>query len=633
MYKYVVFLSLLLSGFLFAQSVEECMDCHNDEDMTKTVHDSLEVSLYVDPEIYQKSIHGDMECIDCHSTIEDVDHAEDLPDVNCAECHDGSQEEYSQSIHSLAIDDNNALFIGCKDCHGTHDIKASDDSTSRTFVLNIENTCGHCHSRPDVISRLGLRGEGPVKAYHNSVHNKILQEEPEKGAPTCISCHGYHEIYLMSDPRSKFNKLNRAETCGECHAEEKAFYYKSIHWRAVQHGHFESPTCNDCHGEHRIDSPRDKDAITNRLNLSSQVCANCHASQAMMARFGLDAERIQSYNRTYHGLAVLKGSPEAANCTSCHEVHAIMSVNNPEASVHPNNLERTCAKCHENINADFIKISVHPKDLETRNPAGFYTKNIYIWLIFVIIGGMIIHNIVIYTYYIRQKRQEIKNSRTYRRFQRFEVYQHVLLILSFLILVITGFALKFPNALWVESLVSIGMSEEIRSLLHRIAAVVLIAISFVQFAYFVFNRKGRRDIIGMIPKISDITGFWQNMKFHLGKTNRKPKFGRWDYTEKAEYLALIWGTAVMALTGLILWFPEFFVRYLPSWMFEVAEIIHYFEAWLATLAIIIWHWFFVIFHPEKFPMSLTWMDGKITEEELKHHHPLEYEELQEEKNK
>jgi cytochrome b subunit of formate dehydrogenase len=91
---------------------------------------------------------------------------------------------------------------------------------------------------------------------------------------------------------------------------------------------------------------------------------------------------------------------------------------------------------------------------------------------------------------------------------------------------------------------------------------------------------------------------------------------------------LIWGTAVMAITGLVLWFPEFFLSWLPSWTFEVSEIIHYLEAWLATLAIIIWHWFFVIFHPERYPMSLTWLDGKITEEEMKHHHPMEYEQLQ-----
>jgi formate dehydrogenase gamma subunit len=209
----------------------------------------------------------------------------------------------------------------------------------------------------------------------------------------------------------------------------------------------------------------------------------------------------------------------------------------------------------------------------------------------------------------------------------FEVYQHALLIISFFTLVITGFALKFPDALWVQGLTSLGLDEALRSLLHRIAAVVLVVISLIQLGYLIFNKKGRRDLFGMLPKISDISGFRENIRYHLFKSNKRPKFGRWDYTEKAEYLALIWGTGVMVITGFILWFPEFFMDYLPVWSFELAEIIHYFEAWLATLAIIVWHWFFVIYHPEKYPMSTTWMDGKITEEELKHHHPLEYEEL------
>jgi formate dehydrogenase gamma subunit len=305
-----------------------------------------------------------------------------------------------------------------------------------------------------------------------------------------------------------------------------------------------------------------------------------------------------------------------------------MGARNPESSINPENLPNTCGKCHKNISAEFVNISVHPREMESRNPIGFFVKNVYIWLIIVVVGGMFIHNLIILLYYIREKRRTLKYGRTYQRFQPFEVYQHMFLIVSFFTLVITGFALKFPDALWVEWLVDLGMTEALRALIHRIAAVVLIIGSLIQAGYFIFSRNGRRDILGLLPKISDITGFIQNMKYYLGKSKEHPKFGRWDYTEKAEYLALIWGTALMAITGLILWFPEIAMSFLPSWSFEVSEIIHYFEAWLATLSIIIWHWFLVIYRPDKYPMSLTWMDGKISEEEMKHHHPLEYEELQ-----
>ena len=625
----ITWIVLIFSALSFGQSVEDCMECHSDETLTKSVNDSVEMSLYVDLQEYKTSIHGDMDCVDCHNTIKDLDHEPDLPPVDCSICHDGAAEEYAQSIHATS-EKNSHLTAHCESCHGKHNIRPASDSLSTVYKLNIEKTCGNCHSRPDVLAILGLRGKGPVEGYEHSVHNRILHEAPDKNAPTCISCHGYHEIYLMSDPRSSFNKLNRAETCGECHTKEKVKYYESIHWDAVKRGHFEAPTCNDCHGEHDIASPEEATAVTNRLNLSSQVCAKCHSSRTMMRRFGLDPGRFDSYMKTYHGLAVLKDSPDAANCTSCHEVHAIRSQTDPKSSVNKANLQTTCGKCHKNITADFISVPAHPKDMEARNPVAYYAQYVYIWLLVIVVGGMIVHNLIIFRYYIRKKQESLKTQRTYLRFQKWEIGQHGLLLISFFTLVITGFALKFPEALWAKGLASIGLEESLRSLIHRVAAVVLIIISTIQLVYFIISRRGRREVGGLIPKVDDVTGFWANMKFYLGRSAVRPKFGRWDYTEKVEYLALIWGTAIMVLTGLVLWFPEILLRFLPSWSFEVSEVIHYFEAWLATLAIIIWHWFFVIFHPEKYPMSLTWLNGKITEEELKHHHPLEYEAMKKE---
>ena len=565
--------------------------------------------------------------MDCHNTVKSAEHEPGLPAVNCGSCHEDVQNQYAQSIHAVSLDDKNIVPAKCKNCHGSHYVLPSSDPESGTFPQNIAGTCGACHSNPALMALLGVRGASPVIGYQQSVHARILREDPARGAPTCINCHGSHSIFIMSDPRSSFNKLNRAETCGTCHHQEKEEYLKSIHWRAVQRGHFESPTCNDCHGEHQIESPQDAGAITNRLNLSSQVCAKCHSSQAMMSRFGLDAERFASYMRTYHGLALLKGSPDAASCISCHETHAIREKTSAESSINPLNLQKTCGKCHDNVSAEFITIDVHPRNIQSRNPIAFYARQIYIWLIVLLISSMVIHNLIILVNYLHQKRQMRKQSRLYQRFQPFEVYQHMLLLLSFITLAATGFALKFPDAFWVRWLVALGMSESVRSVIHRIAAVVLVASSVVQLCYFIFNSRGRKEFILLRPQISDLSGFWQNMKYYLGLSKNKPQFGRWDYTEKVEYLALIWGTAVMALTGFVLWFPEFFMNFLPSWIFETSEVIHYFEALLATLAIFVWHWFFVLFHPEKYPMNMTWLDGKISEEELQHHHPLEYEEL------
>jgi len=103
-----------------------------------------------------------------------------------------------------------------------------------------------------------------------------------------------------------------------------------------------------------------------------------------------------------------------------------------------------------------------------------------------------------------------------------------------------------------------------------------------------------------------------------------------SYMEKMEYWALVWGTIIMTATGLFLWFDNYFVdRWsLPKGILDVALVIHYYEAWLATLAIAVFHFFFVIFHPEQYPMSFTWLTGEMTESEVKHHHPAWYEELQ-----
>jgi cytochrome b subunit of formate dehydrogenase len=110
------------------------------------------------------------------------------------------------------------------------------------------------------------------------------------------------------------------------------------------------------------------------------------------------------------------------------------------------------------------------------------------------------------------------------------------------------------------------------------------------------------------------------MAYHLRLRKDRPIYPRFDYTEKLEYLALIWGTTVMIATGLVLWFPTLVSRYLPSWAFPVSEVIHFYEAWLAFLAILIWHFYFVFFHPEVYPMNTTWLDGKTTTEHAVHKH-------------
>jgi cytochrome b subunit of formate dehydrogenase len=129
-----------------------------------------------------------------------------------------------------------------------------------------------------------------------------------------------------------------------------------------------------------------------------------------------------------------------------------------------------------------------------------------------------------------------------------------------------------------------------------------------------------------MPQWRDFTDFVGNIRFHTRFTDKKVKFGRFDYTQKTEYWALVWGTIIMAATGFVLWFPAMAVKILPSMAITASQTIHYYEAWLAMLAVVVWHFFFVFLHPDAYPMSWTWLTGKMSMEAVRKHHERWYEE-------
>jgi formate dehydrogenase gamma subunit len=602
---------------------ETCLECHSDSAKTKTP---------VDTRIINKSAHTDLECIDCHESVTSREHPASLPKVNCAGCHEDQQREFEGSVHALAKVSDLRFQPSCSTCHGTHAILGKKRPDSTINPRNIAKTCGHCHSQPEIMQIFGRRGVDPVAHYERSVHGRRLQEKlaenpiPSRLPATCVDCHGGHGIFSRLNPKSSFSKFTIAKTCSKCHQKPAQEYMQSVHWQSVsQRGNYESPACYDCHGEHDVAKPGleaagggDSDKLA-----STRLCANCHANSVLMARFGLDANRFSSYMTTYHGLAVLRGSPDAAACISCHSVHAVRSKSDPLSPVHSDNLVKTCGNCHTVTNADFVKVSVHPLNQKERNPLAYLFRKMYVWLIVLTIGGMLVHNLIIMAYYLKRRWDSQQEQKLICRFNHFDVIQHFLLLISFSVLALTGFALTFPDTLWAQALSALGLTEAGRALLHRCAAMLLLASGLMQMIYFVFIRRGRREVLALIPRFWDVRGFVQNMGNHLGLRSEPPKFGRYDYAEKAEYLALLWGGIVMAVTGLILWFPETSLSFLPVWAFEVAEVIHFYEAVLALGAAIVWHLFFTILHPEKYPMSFTWLHGKIDEESQRHHHPLE----------
>jgi cytochrome b subunit of formate dehydrogenase len=209
-----------------------------------------------------------------------------------------------------------------------------------------------------------------------------------------------------------------------------------------------------------------------------------------------------------------------------------------------------------------------------------------------------------------------------------ERIQHITLALSFLTLVLTGFMLSYPNSWWASHIRDLSSDVfEARSLLHRICAVIMVSVSLYHIYYVSFTTRGRQLIKDLLPRYQDIRDAIEVAKFNVGISKTKPKLDRFSYVEKAEYWALIWGTIVMTATGVIMWFDNTFMGILTKLGWDIARTVHYYEAWLAFLAIVVWHFYFVIFNPDAYPMNLAWWKGTITEEEMAEEHPLELEKI------
>jgi cytochrome b subunit of formate dehydrogenase len=116
-----------------------------------------------------------------------------------------------------------------------------------------------------------------------------------------------------------------------------------------------------------------------------------------------------------------------------------------------------------------------------------------------------------------------------------------------------------------------------------------------------------------------------SMKYLIGKSDTKPLFGRFSYIEKMEYWAVVWGTFIMGITGVILWFENFFLKYVTNTGMDISSAIHYYEAILASLAIVVWHFYFIFLNPDVYPMNKAWLKGYLTREQMEHEHPLELE--------
>ncbi|MBI3005508.1 MAG: cytochrome b/b6 domain-containing protein [Ignavibacteriales bacterium] len=611
-----------------------CLTCHRDAPAKHQFHPQMVRASGRDGS-------SDISCKQCHGTHDVVSpkvatskfHALNTIE-SCGACHSTEKEHFACSAHGQAVAAKAASAPNCLTCHSQQIVYARGRDSVDVKIAQ-EKKCLSCHlDNPHVRARTSPSA-GFIAAYEKSIHGSALLKGNVKAA-NCVNCHGSHEMRKGLDPASSVNKAHIPETCSTCHGEIAREYGGSVHGKAVSRGVKDAPVCTDCHGEHNILSPSDPRSPTAPLNVSGQVCAPCHGSVKLTEKFGIAGDRFETFSDSYHGLAVKAGSVEVANCASCHGAHNIKPSSDTTSSVNKNRLAETCGKCHAGANVRFAMGSVHVAMTQQEEPMLYWIATLYLVLIITVVGGMAVHNAADFIKKARRKleirrgmaSEEYVGRGLYVRMTLGERLQHGALLVSFITLVITGFMLRYPDAWWVVSIRN--QSDyvfDLRGLLHRAAAVVMVAASLYHVYYVLFTKRGKELLRDLMPRFQDARDAVAVVKYNFGFSKVKPRFGRFTYIEKSEYWALVWGTGIMALTGFIMWFDNTFIGLFTKLGYDVARVIHFYEAWLATLAIVVWHFYYVIFNPDVYPMNLAWLKGTLSEAEMHEEHPLELEKI------
>ena len=640
-----------------------CVDCHADYDPEALphkeplqpvnclgCHEDLGKSHAFHPAIASLQAMGttpDVSCVACHGGHGVVGVADAQSPFSaakqsqtCGTCHEAVAQSFLHSAHAGPA---GGPFPSCLTCH------KSDIVNGASPALDLKQAqsqlCLSCHvDAPEAAARTRLGGKF-VASWGASVHGRALDAGKAEAA-NCVDCHGSHEMARAMVADSRVNKLHIPQTCERCHGEVSREYMGGSHAAALQRGEWESPVCTDCHGEHAILGANDPASPVAPRNLSQQLCGDCHGSVKLSRKYGISSDRFETFADSFHGLAVRGGSVAVVNCASCHGAHGVLRSTDPASPVHKDNLVRTCGQCHPGANEQFslgkVHVSLAPgtftgmPSFDDGDQIVQVIATIYVWAIACIVGGMFLHNALDFLKKVRRKvyghvfgmADPHVPHRLHLRMTVNERLQHGLLALSFIVLVVTGFMLRFPEAWWVVALRGLSDSFfELRGLVHRIAGVVMIVAGVWHGIYVVACARGRELVRDLWPRWKDLGEMWGVLRFNLGLSKNKPRFGRFSYMEKAEYWALMWGAILMTVTGALLWADELTMGAMGKLGFDIARVVHYYEAILATLSIIVWHFYFVIFNPEVYPMNLSWLTGRLSEEEMAEEHPLELERI------
>ncbi len=446
--------SFLLTGFIVsiigyqylkAKGSDDCLVCHEDKDLTMD-KDGKKVSLYINPGDYKKSLHGGSECTDCHQNYnpEQMPHNPSKSLASCSECHGeikSSENNAHKNVKCYTCHNPHKIVpkkelaanqtANCLNCHQNKNVQAFKNSTHYKKDVKCEN----CHNGGHVVKKISKSESQAIcgkchgknqSEFNNSIH-KIVMTQGNKKAPTCIDCHGYHEVisskvsiesegclkchldakmfpgeergsakfvteYKTSihslpqenglpaagcidchgnhmieksaDPNISTVKAKMMETCGKCHSEVVNNFQKSAHGRAFQRGDKDAPSCVTCHGEHSIKSVKKSDEFSKLKQ--TDLCLSCHTDGKVKSLTDLNSHSEQ-YKQSYHYKALEKGNLKAATCSDCHGAHQMSDMKDTNSNINKKNIAKSCgqAECHTKQLAEYNG-SIHQVSLATK---------------------------------------------------------------------------------------------------------------------------------------------------------------------------------------------------------------------------------------------------------------------------
>ena len=556
----------------------------------------------------------------------------------------------------------------CKNCHSPTSTMTKkvpyipfasyEDIKKFTTVGPTDAKCLECHGDP-------ILNDSPDEKFRSKFVDQSKLEVTVHKKLTCIRCHVFlhpktDKIYQNTEAfKSHVSKGKTAvelglseifkPNCANCHPKVEKKLEKSAHSveqlkiklaRTGQNTQvvlkdqteLKAPKCNDCHGteQHYIADTKlnqTKFDVVNR-------CGTCHE------------KLIKTYFGTYHGKAAKLGSEKVAKCVNCHGSHDLLVSTNPASMLSDINIQKTCQECHKKANKNFTEFMPHADHHDSKKyPELFYPFWAMTLLIVFTFAAFGIHALLwlnrslIERFSIRKNQgQSIvldkNNEKHVKRFNVSHTILHIMIIISFLTLAITGMSLKFPDNPLFAGIAHLVGGPHIMGKIHRIGAIV----TFLYFAthlfqLFVLFVRRKITILGLlkeqyslIPLPRDLIDVKDNLLYFIGK-GPKPEFGRWTYWEKFDYMAVFWGISIIGSTGLTLAFPEIATRFLPGWALNIATIIHSDEALLATGFIFSMHFFHSHMRPDNFPMDTVVFTQRLPLSRFKEERPKEYQEM------